>query len=241
MGTVTALQIVERSMRMLGALESGEDSSTNEQSDGLEALNDLIDSLSNQSLMLLYRVRDSALSVSSAANSYTIGSGYTFNTAYPVRIDSLAITSGSINYPVPEKTVIQERAWQVSTQAIPEFFYYQPVFGSGAAPYGIIYFPTQLSTSYTVTIDSLKPVTQYSTISEALYLAPGHKEFLVSHLAIRLAPEFKKSVPPAIAEMAKESRESIERASLQYRKRFLRMDPALARTSIQRWNVINDR
>ena len=82
----TALQLVKRSMRLIGALEGGGTPTADEQTDGIAALNSMLDAWSIQGLNV-YQVQDEAFTWASGQVSQTIGSGGDFSTARPAQIE----------------------------------------------------------------------------------------------------------------------------------------------------------
>ena len=74
----TVAQVISRSMRLLGQIESGATPSTDEYSDGLIAINALLDSWRNEKLMC-FSWQDLTLTVSSGDGSYTIGTSGDIN------------------------------------------------------------------------------------------------------------------------------------------------------------------
>lgn len=233
---VTALTIVESAMRKLGALASGASASSDEQADGLEALNDLISLLSAQGWILPYRTRDDALAVASSANSYSIGSGGDFNTARPIRIDAITINqSSSTPWPLVEGSLEQYNGAKVAQQGLPDFFYYEPVY-----PLGLIYFPYKLSTDYTVTIDSLKPLGSFSLISSSIDLPPGYEAAYKALLAVHLASEMGRRIPESVGVMAGQAEDFLRTQSNLHRKKFASVDTALLKRG-RGFNPIIDR
>ena len=69
---ITALQLITNSMRLLGAVASGESPTTDEQNDALVVLNDLLDSCNNKGLVV-FANSNSAFSLIGGQQSYTIG------------------------------------------------------------------------------------------------------------------------------------------------------------------------
>jgi len=232
----TALAIVKRSMRICGAVDPVAGPSTTEQADGLEALNAMLSVWSARTWTVLYRTRDANLPVPSSANSYSIGTGGDFDTARPIRIDSVAIVSGNIPYPLKERSLEDYNANVVSGQAIPEFFYYEPVF-----PLGLLYFPTKLGTSMTVTIDSIKPLESFTDINDDISLPPGYEEAVVFNLAKRLNPEYGSKMTLDAMQIASEGEDFLLLQSNLHRKKLSRIDPAIMGGNQGRFNVIAGR
>ena len=73
---ITALQLITNSMRLLGAVASGESPTTDEQNDSLVVLNDLLDSCNNKGLVV-FANSNSAFSLIGGQQSYTICLLYT--------------------------------------------------------------------------------------------------------------------------------------------------------------------
>ena len=232
----TALKIVSRSMRMFGGIESGEIPSLDEQADGFEALNSLLSAWSARTWIIPYRTRDAAMAVPSSANSYSIGSGGDFNTARPIRIDAVTINSGNATYPLTEKTLDHYNANVDSSEQIPDFFYYEPVF-----PLGLLYFPTKLGTSMTVTIDSLKPFTSFALISTSIDFPPGYEDAIVYNLAKRFAPEFGKSVSIEVHEAASDGVDFVRTQANLHRKNVSKIDSAIRGSRSRGFDVISGR
>lgn len=232
----TAQVIVESAMRKAGLLESGESASTNEQADGLEALNDLLDAWSSSGWIVPYRTRDEDLAVATSSNSYSIGSGGDFNVARPSRIFSVTVTSGGSDYVLKERGVKDYNLNKTSSQDIPEFFYYEPTYATGT-----LYFPSKLGTSMTVTIDSLKPFTAFSLISTDISFPDGYVPALKYNLAVDFAAEFGVEVPQSVAFRAEQYLDFIRTQSRIHRKQTVEIDPAIRTTSRRRFDVVTNR
>ncbi len=79
----TGQTLIDRACRLLGAVESGESASSEESSDGLIALNALLDSWTNER-NLVYSISDISKAMTVGDASYTIAAAGDFVTARPV-------------------------------------------------------------------------------------------------------------------------------------------------------------
>ena len=95
----TARDVVKRALQKIGALVKSEAPSADEASDGLNALNNMLGSWTNDGLLIVSRAWETFTLVGGTA-LYTMATGLTFNTARPVKIISAYIRSGTIDYPL---------------------------------------------------------------------------------------------------------------------------------------------
>jgi hypothetical protein len=203
----TALDIIKSAMRKSGVLTMGENPSSSEAQDALEALNDLLSSWSNDSMIVYARTFDN-FTLSSGIPSYTIGSGGTFNTVRPVRIVSAYVRSGDIDY---QLQIMTEENYDSVTfkgnASIPAFLAY-----SNGYPLGqITLYPTP-ATSDTIYLRTEKPLTEFTSTNTTVDLPPGWKRALIHNLAIELAAEYGQQVAAEVVEIARESKGEIRRA-----------------------------
>jgi hypothetical protein len=85
---------------------------------------------------------------------------------------------------------------QKSFSGTPNWLYYSPTY-----PYGTIYL-APLASGDTITIESLKPLTEPTGNSSTLSFPPGYEEALKFNLAVRLAPEYGRQPDQIVVEMA---------------------------------------
>lgn len=202
----TAGSIIRRALRLINVLASGENPSADEQADALEAMNDMIDSWRNESLMV-YALRDEAFAVSGAA-SYTIGSGGVFNTTRPVRIESAFIRQGDIDYPI---RVAGAKEWfgisdKTTASDYPDWLYYEPSMSLGKI---FLYPVPSTGTLHLVTWVPLGEL----TASETVAFPPGYREALTYQLAMRLGAEFGRPVPVDVAAIGSAAKKDIKRVN----------------------------
>jgi hypothetical protein len=196
--TTTARTIITRAMQKIGVLVKSEPPSADEADDALASLNALIASWSNDSLNVYARTWENF--PLSAAASYTIGTGGTFNTTRPMDIIEAHVRSGSIDYPLG---IITDEAYNSisykNLSGIPEFLNY-----SNAYPLSIIrLYP--IDTSQTLYILSEKAVTGFATLDTAFSLPDGWERALIYNLALELAPEYQQQPDPSVVKIAGES------------------------------------
>jgi hypothetical protein len=216
----TALNLIEGAARILGVLNKGENMPADDAADGLVALNDLLASWSNESLLVYARTLES-FTLTGGVATYLIGSGQTFNTTRPVAIVEAVIRdSSNVDYPL---TIINEETYQgtsyKTTQTpIPEFLSY-----TNAHPYGTINLYGTPSQAYSLRLLTEKPLTSFSLTSTTVDLPPGWNRALRYNLALELAPEYSVKVDQLIVKNAMDSKGAIKAATLRNRP-LLSMD-----------------
>jgi hypothetical protein len=211
----TALGLITKALQKNGVLIKSEAPATDEANDGLDALNALISSLSNDSMMIYGRTEDNTTLVAGTAE-YTIGTSQTINTARPVYIVEAHVRQGSSDYSI---TSITDEAYQgivdKSAQGMPIFYNYTNGFAAGK----IKLWPTP-DTAYTLYLLSEKPLSSL-TLNQTISLPPGWERYLIHKLGVELAPDYGEAVDEkALARcerIAAESGAAIRRAIMKSR------------------------
>jgi hypothetical protein len=202
----TALGIIKSAMRKAGVLTKNETPSADEAQDALDTLNELIASISNDSLIVYARTVES-FSLVAGTKSYTIGSGATFNTTRPIKIISAYIRSGTVDTPLHMVSDEQYATISVkSTGGTPEYLNYTNAFPQ--ATINLYPSPDSADTIYLVTEKELSSFALSDTVS----LPPGWKRMLIYNLAIELAPEYSQPVPVEVSQIARDSRGELKAA-----------------------------
>lgn len=202
----TAGDLITRALRSLGVIGDGESPTANQYADGLVALNDLLSSWATDRLTVYRTVRET-FALTGAA-SYSIGPGETFDTVRPIKVDFAFLTLSGIDYPMGWLT--REQFNEISDKMIPAdvacVYYYDADFPAATlhlwpAPAG-----------GTLTLDSWKPLTAFSSTSDDVTLPPGYERALRFNLAVDLMPEYQVE-NARVAGLAKESLAGIKRAN----------------------------
>ncbi|MFN3077791.1 MAG: hypothetical protein ABT940_13115 [Alphaproteobacteria bacterium] len=229
----TASVLIEGALRAIGALNRGITLSSEDAADGLEALDLMIKGWGANQLAIPYRTRES-LTLTSGTNPHTIGSSGTLNTTRPLAIHTAAIRVSSTDYPLDIWQTVQEY-WRIPNKTStgqPRALYYEPV-----EPLGRIYFDLVPDSTYTFLLDSLKPLTSFSSLSTDDSVPDEYLEPIKFNLALRLAPEYGKTPSNIVIGLAAEGMNNIERMNAAFRVPVLRCDEALLRRGGNRTDI----
>jgi len=213
----TVLDLVKRSLRLIGAIAPGENPTTAEGTDALEALNNMLGSWSIEGLAILKVTRETFDLVAGTA-SYTMGPSQDFDTTRPVHIVAAGVienpaASTTVEYPV--EVIRDPNEWarirtKETQSTFPSHLYYE-VDPTIVTIY-LWYVP--VSATPDLVIYSEKSLAAYTATSDAVSLAPGYARAIAYNLAIDLAPEYGKEVPAAVIARAIEAKATLETHNL---------------------------
>lgn len=196
----TARQIIKKSLLKIGALVKSEDPSADEANDALDSLNQLIQSWSNDSSLIVSRAWET-FTLQGGVSTYTMGVGGNFNTARPINIISGYIRNGSVDTPL---TIIGDESYNSigfkGITGIPQFLDYD-----NANPIDNIRLYPAPSAAYSIFLLSEKPLASIASLDTDIIFPPGWERALIYNLAIELAPEYNQQVDAATAKAAAES------------------------------------
>ena len=221
---MTGNELVRASMRLIGALAAGETPTAEEYADGIEAANLMIDTWGTQKLTILAFTE--VQGTMTGAASYTVAPGGNFATTQPARIEWAYFrdTDGN-DEPLVE---LSGDRWATiadkDAEGDPTYFYYQG---------GVIRFYPEPQ-SGTVRIGVWAPLTAITSGATAMTLGPGYAEALKFNLAVRLAPEYEREVPPLVSVMAVQTLGHVKRSN--YRPNLATSDLA----PVTRSNILTD-
>lgn len=235
MSDLTAQQIINSALRVIGALASGDDPSSDESNDCLEALNDLVASWSADGLKVNATTKES-FNLAASTASYTIGSGATVNTVRPKKIISAFIRDSS-NIDHWLRIITEEQYRMITdktTTSRPTRLFYDPSYSTGT----IYVYPTP-DTVEACHIESLKTFTEFATLATDVALPGEYKRALKFNLAIDIAPEFGVTVGGAIGARAEETLNTIIGLNLSNQLTPAKIDPGLPGMG-GRYNINSD-
>lgn len=206
----TAQTIIDRAMRLIGAIASGESPTAAESTDALAALNAMIESWQTERLYV-YAMVDTAFTLVPTDASYTVGPAGNFAlTPRPPKIEDIYIRESGIDYPIQ---LIDFQRWdaiadKTSTSNIPEFAYYEPTLATGTLQLWPV--PSAANSLHIVTWTTLASL---AAVGTTVTLPQGYERALAYNLAIEIAPEFEKKVSSDVYGIAAEAKANIKRAN----------------------------
>jgi len=222
--------LIAGSMRLLGAIASGETPAATELNDAFTALNGMLDSWNTQSQLIVSTGRY-VFPLQAGKQTYSIGTGGTpdINTVRPLSIRRAGLLIGQ---PDPTQTlerplaVLTESQWALIAvkgiaSAYPEGVYYETDLPNGT----LAFYPVpQTVNSVALYID--QQLTQFATTGDTLSLAPGYLKALRYCLAVELAPEYGIAPSELVVEQALMSLQYLKNTNV--RVNPLRCDPAVS-------------
>lgn len=220
----TAAEVISRSMRLLGQLESGGTPTTEEYADGLTALNGVLADANNE-LGMCYALQEETLTLASADGSFTLGPSGDLVTTRPVEIIGAWIVESNVSHSVRLIDEAEYQSINSKTQAgdWPDRALYRPGIPNGT----LLLYPVQNATR-TLKVLTRTPFTAFATTGDTVTLPPGWITYLAHELACVWAPEFElPSAPPAVVSRAGKLKANIRRANEASRPLVMRTELAL--------------
>lgn len=207
--TPTALDLIKRSLRLLGVYSIAEEPSAEEAQDALAALNALMDSLANSSLLVHARSND-AVAFAAGVASKTIGPTGAVVTDRPVEVLSESyIAYGGTDYPLDLFTLDQYNSVADKTATgLPLGLYVQASYPNITATLWPV--PDQAAT---LQLWSNKQITAFPALTTTVSLPPGYARMLAFMLAEDIAPEYQREPTPTIMRMAASARRALKRTN----------------------------
>lgn len=226
---MTVLDLITRSMRLLGALNIGDNPTAPEAQDALIALNALVDSWATERLMMFTTGRN-IYNLAQNQQVYQIGpSGPDWIAPRPQYLDGAGLLLVNSD---PTQTI--ERPLHVLrtdlewarvrakgiTSTLPTKIYYDRGFSTGSGNLGsgnVALWPIPTIANqialYTPTI-----VSQFTGLTQTISLPPGYARALPYALAIEMAPEFDREPSQVVVAVREAAIASLKRANLQLEK-----------------------
>lgn len=205
----TGREIATKALQKSRVITKNETPSDDEINDTLDAINNMIASWSNDSLLLFARVREE-FALSGGQEEYQIGAGATdFNTERPIQILQAFVSQGNVklqNLSIVNDVLYQRYVENFQFNGIPIYLNYDNNF-----PIGIIRLYPQPGAAYILTMLSEKQLTSLSLDVDIQY-PPGWERAIIFNGAAEIAGEFGTALTEQDAQIAEESLSSIKTA-----------------------------
>ena len=209
---MTALDLIKGSLRLIGAIETGETPDAEESSDALIILNQLLESLS-LSTQGVFNQPTQTFNLVASQSTYTIGSGGNFNTVAPVTISDAYTIQNGISYPV--EVISQERYDAIGNKTqqstYPLYLLYQ-----NTAPLGSVILWPVPSAVVQLIINISAQFAQIPLLATAITTWPiGAARMIRYALALELAEEYGSPITQTLMMKAGEAKSDYMRANAQ--------------------------
>ena len=201
----TVDQIVLAALRLLNVKESGETLDASEATDGLQALNELIEQMNTQSLFQLAKKQITQV-ITPNDGTYTFGTGGD-NSTRPLEIYTAYVIDSNVTYPV--RILMNEEYSLISFKTITASYPYNIYFRKEYPLSTIEMYPVPTSAA-TLYLETRAALSTYTDGSDSVDLAPGYIKYLKYQLAVDISPEYKEA-SPIVIETARKAKELIKR------------------------------
>lgn len=242
--TTTGLELVSKSLRLLGVLEAGETPDAGMGADGLQTLNEWIDAAQLQPYLSLVQQRN-VFDLVANQSTYTIGPSsaspdFDLGTQpRPAAVNAigLLLNSASPAVEVP-LSLMTEQAYQnlgikTYTNPQPISAYYEATMPTGT----IFLWPTPTTAENDLVVYTPLITAQFD-LSTSVLLPPGYTRMLRYNLAVELADEYGTEISPRVERIARESLAWVKSANLPMSD--LDVDAALQPVTRPIYNIWSD-
>jgi hypothetical protein len=211
---MTALDLITKTMILIGVLAQGETPSNDEAVDILDRLNEMLDRWQTERLSV-YTITAALYNLTNAKGAYQIGPGAAdFNTARPVLIQSANyVQPGTLlRWPLDILTAVQwaaiperNRSAQLPRSLYPDYAF--PVMNLNLDPVPNAGGQMELFT--------WTAVAQLPLLTTVVSFPPAFLEAIQYDLGVRIAPSFGRTVDPAVIQGAVNSKAALQKFTSQ--------------------------
>lgn len=205
----TVRDLIKGSLRLIGAIDPGESIEAQEATDALQTLNDLIESLSNQKLMIYQSVREE-FTLTSGDGEYSLGASGDFNTTRPIKVEQACIEVQDAEPYEIALEILNPQEWAGITTKGLTSENPSKVFFANTYPTDTVYlYPVPTATNKLV-LYSWKPLSSFANVSADVSLPQGYFRMLKYNLAVELAPEYGKEASATVYKIAEDTKNQIK-------------------------------
>lgn len=205
--TVTARYLIQSALKLLKVIDPLETMEPEDAADGLSALNDMVDAWALDSLYVLATQKVSA---TFSGQSATIGTGGTFNTTRPVRINHAFFRRNDEDRElhVVDADHYDAIALKSLANEFPTVLYYRRTLPLGS----ILVWPVPGSTTYFLDVAIM--LSEFADLDTAYEVGQGYRSALKLALVEQLAPLYSQSVGADLMKNIARAKRALKRANL---------------------------
>lgn len=200
---MTGGDLIASSLRLIGVLASGETPSGPESADALLILQQMIDEWQTERLNI-FTINILEFPLVQGQQTYTLGVGGNFNTTRPAFIQRMSVVW--LANPAQPLELPLEMLTDASWQAVPVKIINSTlpvyVYDDGAYPLRNLNFWPIPTVVDNVRIYGWQPLLTFPDLTTDIQFPPGYAKAIRYNLAVDLAPEFGRQVPPEVSVMA---------------------------------------
>lgn len=221
------LDLINSSLRLIGALASGETPTADEANDAFSALNQMLDSWSTEELFV-YTIPRYEFTPVTLKQTYTLGTGGDINQPRPPRVENIGVIA--LNNPAQELELPMEKLTQEEWAGIPvksvQSNLPMKFWNDDAFPLmNINLWPIPL-VQIKLALYWWQQLTQFQTLVDNVSFPPGYARALRFGLAVEIAPEYGAPPDQRTMLIAMEAKAAIK--SLNIKPAIMRCDPELS-------------
>jgi len=201
---MTGGDLLASALRLIGVLASGETPSGNESADGLVIAQQMVDSWQAERLVI-NQILMSEFPLTPGQQVYTCGMEGNFNIPRPARIERYSIVN--LNNPAQPLElplqILDFQEWQslvpvkLINSTLPQYLY-----DDNAYPLRNLNYWCIPSVPVKTRIYGWQPISTFPDLVTDVQFPPAYIKAIRYNLAVDLAPEFGRSVPPEVAAQA---------------------------------------
>lgn len=220
----TAADIIRDSLKLLGVLAAGESLKAEDQVDGLRALNLMLGTWATERL-LVHGTRRATYALTPSLSPHTIGTGGTFATTRPVRIDRAGIIRAGQTAETPVDILTDAQYQDIGQKALTDEAP-QHLWVEWTHPAARLWLWPVPTTAATLVLYTWSRISEFAA-SDSVSLPDGYEDALIHSLALRVAPLFGAEPSGLLVQNTADAVAAIKRANLQ--TPLIEMDSALVR------------
>ena len=186
--------MILNALTMTGEKVLGATLDTDEQRYFLSRLNSMIDSWTNERMMI-FTLSQTSFALTASQGSYSIGNGANFNMTRPTRLVDPCFIRDADGFDSALEIIDMQAYGNISLKtsdgAYPSLIAYD--YGFSGTSTGTLYFWPEPAAGLSSFINTLQPLTNFSTVSQNLLLPPGYQDAIEHNFAVRASPGFINS------------------------------------------------